>query len=109
MRGVFTILFPSLLYKEVFMKVKLYTFDKKYNSTKRPTATGTEFECLLKTSSSIISPTLELNIGLVSNPSAYNYAYIQAYERYYWVSEWTFTNTSWIDKKEFRVTLISNF
>lgn len=78
------------------MKVKLYTFDKKYNSTKRPTATGTEFECLLKTSSSIISPTLELNIGLVSNPSAYNYAYIQAYERYYWVSEWTFTNTSWI-------------
>lgn len=78
------------------MKVKLYTFDKKYNSTKRPTATGTEFECLLKTSSSIISPTLELNIGLVSNPSAYNYAYIQAYERYYWVSEWTFANTSWI-------------
>ena len=78
------------------MKVKLYTFDKKYNSTKRPTATGTEFECLLKTSSSIISPTIELNIGLVSNPSAYNYAYIQDYGRYYWVGEWTFIDTSWV-------------
>lgn len=78
------------------MQVDFYTFDKKYNSTKRPTGTATTYQCLLKTSSSIISPTIELNIGLATNPSSFNYAYISAYERYYWVSEWTFANTSWV-------------
>lgn len=78
------------------MKIEFYTFDKKYNSTKQPTLkSGTEFECYLKTSSSIVSPTIELNIGLAVNPSAYNYAYISDYGRYYWVSEWTFANSSW--------------
>lgn len=79
------------------MNIEFYTFDKKYNSTKRPTGTTpANFECLLKSSSSIISPTIELNIGLLINPSQYNYAYIDDYKRYYWISEWTFTNTTWV-------------
>ena len=78
------------------MNIEFYTFDKKYNSTKRPTLnSGTTYDCYLKTSSSIISPTIELNIGLTVNPSAFNYAYISDYGRYYWVSEWTFANSSW--------------
>lgn len=78
------------------MKVNFYTFDKKYNSTKRPTGTGTEYNCVLKTSSGVISPTIELQLGLSSNPSAFNYCYISSYARYYWVKEWTFVGHLWI-------------
>lgn len=78
------------------MNIEFYTFDKKYNSTKQPTLnSGTTYDCYLKTSSSIISPTIELNLGLASNPSQWNYAYVSDYGRYYWVTEWTFSGSSW--------------
>lgn len=79
------------------MNVQFFTFNKKYNNTLRPDLeTGDTFECLLKSSSSVISPTIELNFGLLVNPSPYNYAYIPDYQRYYWVSEWTFINSTWV-------------
>lgn len=79
------------------MNIKFFTFNKKYNSTLRPDlTTGIDFECLLKSSSSVISPTVELNLGLLTNPSQYNFAYIESYQRYYWVSEWTFINSTWV-------------
>lgn len=77
------------------MKVKFYTFTKKYNSTAQPSG-GTEYDCVLKTSSSVINPTIELQLGLSSNPSAFNYCYISAYGRYYWIREWTFSSRLWI-------------
>lgn len=78
------------------MKVRFLTFSKKYNSTLRPDLTqGVEYECVLKTSSDIINPTIELQVGLTSNPSSYNYCYIADYNRYYWVNEWTFYNRLW--------------
>lgn len=79
-----------------YMKVNFFTFTKKYNSTKRPTGTGTEYNCVLKTSSGVISPTIELQLGLASNPSAFNYCYISDYARYYWVTEWTFVSHLWV-------------
>lgn len=78
------------------MKVNFYTFSKKYNSTARPTGTGTEYNCVLKTSSGVVSPTIELQLGLSSNPSAWNYCYIASYNRYYWITEWTFVGHLWI-------------
>lgn len=79
------------------MEVKFFVFTKKYNSTLRPTLSdGVSYECVLKSSSSVIAPTLELNYGLLVNPSQYNYCYIEAYGRYYWVQEWTFTQSYWI-------------
>lgn len=80
------------------MRVKFYVFSKKYNSTLRPTSdlTPQEYECVLKSSSSVISPTLELNYGLISNPSQYNYCYIEDYGRYYWITEWTFMKSYWL-------------
>ncbi len=78
------------------MKVRFLTFSKKYNSTLRPDLTqGVEYECVLKSSSDIINPTIELQVGLTSNPSSYNYCYIADYNRWYWVNEWTFANRLW--------------
>lgn len=80
------------------MKIYFWTLSKKYNSTARPPSyTGAyEFDCVLKSNTGVISPTIELNLGLTINPSSYNYAYIPDFDRYYWAKEWNFTESTWI-------------
>lgn len=79
------------------MKIYFWTFSKKYNSTLRPAMSGyQEYECVLKSNTGVIAPTIELNLGLVVNPSAYNFAYIPDFGRYYWVQEWDFVQSTWI-------------
>lgn len=75
--------------------VKLYTLEKRDNSTKRPTDVGTSFDCIIKTGSGIINPTISLDISVSGNPSKYNYAYIPAFERYYFIEEWYFERALW--------------
>lgn len=70
--------------------VTFYKFSKKENSTARPGG-GTSFGCVLKSVSSVLSPTIEIDVGTVSRPD-YNYAYIPDYGRYYWVRDWTWIN-----------------
>lgn len=80
-------------------RVELYTFSKKENSTARPNrANATSFSCVLKRGSGIVSPKIELNIGLSNAPARYNYAYIPAFDRYYWIEEWENQNPLWIAK-----------
>lgn len=77
------------------INITFYTFSKKENSTKRPTGTGTTYQCLIKEPSGILSPTIALDLGLSNSPNAFNYCYIQEYNRYYYVNEWTFDNALW--------------
>ena len=74
------------------INVNFYTFSKKYNSTAQPTGDGTVLSCNIKAPSSIINPRLEL----ATNPTAYNYCFIAAFSRYYFVSDITFSNGLWI-------------
>lgn len=76
-------------------KVNLYTLSKRDNSTKQPTGTGTEYNCVLKDGCGILNPSIKLDLGLSSDPSQYNYAYIPAFERYYFIEEWYFENRLW--------------
>lgn len=75
--------------------VNLFTFSKRDNSTARPTGTGTEMSCVLKSGSGIMRPVLAFDIGLSSDPSSYNYAYISAFDRYYFIEEWYFDRALW--------------
>lgn len=75
--------------------VNFYTLSKRDNSTKQPTGTGTEYACILKSGCGILHPTISLDIGLTSDPSQFNYAYIAAFERYYFVEEWYFEDALW--------------
>lgn len=75
--------------------VNFYTFSKKENSTARPSGSGTSYDCVLVRGSGVLEPVIELKIALSSNPSLYNYAYIAAFERYYYISEWTFEGALW--------------
>ena len=75
--------------------VNLYTLSKRDNSTKQPTGTGTEYACILKDGCGILNPTIKLDIGLTSDPSNYNYAYIASFGRYYFIEEWYFEGALW--------------
>lgn len=76
--------------------VKLYTFSKRDNSTKRPAANaGTDFSCVLKSGSGIMRPALAFDFGIANDPSNYNYAYIPAFDRYYFIEEWYFDRALW--------------
>lgn len=77
--------------------VKFYNFSKRFNSTKVPASdAGTEYNCIIKNGSSIINPKIELNLGLINDPSTRNYAYIPSFDRYYYVREWEFKDALWI-------------
>lgn len=73
------------------MVITFYTFSKKLNSTAIPSS-GTSFDCYLKDPSSIISPTVILDH---SNPTSYNYAKIDEFDRYYWISNWEYNRGVW--------------
>ena len=75
--------------------VRLYTLKKRDNSTKQPTGNGTEFSCILKSGSGIMRPTITLDLGKTADPSQYNYAYIPAFARYYFIEEWYFDRALW--------------
>lgn len=76
-------------------KVYFWTLSKKTNSTLTPTTGRTEFDCRLLDGSGIMNPTIELNIGLVQDPSQFNYCHIPEYNRYYYVTEWFFQDGLW--------------
>lgn len=74
--------------------VRFYTFGKRENSTARPSTVALDANCIIKTGSGIIEPTIELDIGLSEAPP-YNYCYIPAFGRYYWIREWYFESALW--------------
>ena len=77
--------------------VRFFQFSKRYNSTKRPDITaGTLYRCHVLDGTAIINPKIVLDIGLTSNPSRFNYAYIPGFNRYYHVREWSFDRGVWI-------------
>ena len=72
-----------------------YTLSKRPNSTKQPSGPGTTFDILLKDNCSILTPDIKLDVGLASNPAAWNYCYIAEFNRYYYVS-WEWSERLWI-------------
>ena len=79
--------------------VFLYTFSKRANSTERPTD-GIVYSGILREPCGIIRPTVGFEFPSGFSPSEYNYAYIQTFGRYYFISEWTSTGRLWICSME---------
>ena len=75
------------------MNVRLYTYDKKVNSTAHPsTSGGSGYSCTLKDPSSLLNPVILLKI---SNPTSKNYAYIEEFGRFYWIRDWVSDHNMW--------------
>ena len=78
------------------MIVKLYSkFAKRNNSTKTPTG-GVEYTGTLKDNCDILNPVVIFQAaGAVDYfPASYNYAYIDAFERYYFITCLLYTSPS---------------
>lgn len=73
------------------MDVLFYSHNKRNNSIKLPTG-GAIIPCVLKDSTSLTSPVLELKTATRHN---YNYAYISDFGRYYYVTEWIYDKGIW--------------
>ena len=80
-------------------KVNFYNFGKKVNSTGQPVGTGTEYDCIVRTETGILNPIVSINYGLASAP-LFNYCKIPAFNRYYWVREWSFSDRLWTAELE---------
>ena len=82
------------------MQIELYNFAKKPNSTKRPDTASPPvlptdtLECLMKTSSSIQFPIVELKLASGVYP-AWNYAKIPDLNRYYFITNATYVRGVW--------------
>lgn len=82
------------------MQIYLYKFNKRPNSTAQPLPTaGKVFTVQIKNECSFITPVLRftpdnLTTGVFS-PSAYNYAQIAYWQRFYYITDWTYINGSW--------------
>ena len=79
------------------MVITFYQFSKRNNSTKRPTAEGTNLTGDLKQDTSIITPWILISPiqGGIAPSSLYNYAYIPKFNRYYFVSDWVWVGNMW--------------
>ena len=76
--------------------VNLYNHTKRENSTLRPSSSpGATYSCVVRTGTGILNPTIELDIGLVTSPASFNYAYIQEFQRYYFIEDWRFEDRLW--------------
>ena len=74
------------------MNIVFYSFSKRKNSTKVPTSGGTTYDCQIKSPCSMLKPVIEL--ALTTTPN-WNYCYIQAWNRYYWITDKTFDSGIW--------------
>lgn len=65
--------------------IQLATFSKRENSTAQYAGTWTDFSCTLKDNCSVINPRIELHTA--TNVTAFNYAHISAFNRYYFIRD----------------------
>ena len=76
------------------MNITFYTFSKKENSTKIPNVAGYSVSGEIKHGCSITAPVIDIrNNG--NTPLNYNYCYIPAFNRYYFISNWVIDAGIW--------------
>lgn len=76
------------------MVVNLMVFNKRENSTLRPSGTLIDTEGTLRDPCSIINPSIGFRGFEATAPTA-NYAYIPMFDRYYFVRNWTWSGGLW--------------
>lgn len=87
------------------MEIIFYYHKKKVNSTALPIQ-GTFKNCSIKDVSSLINPYIEIAENLSVAPP-WNYCYFPAYNRYYWIIEWTWERGFW--SSELSVDVLASY
>lgn len=81
------------------LQIRLYkNLKKRDNSTRQPPASVsyTDLSCTLKNGCSVSDPVLDV-LDIATNPAdlGYNYAYIPAFKRFYFVTNWSWNMGVW--------------
>lgn len=76
--------------------IALYNFDKKINSTARPSGSGSDYSCTIKNADSILTPVVEISGMSNGSIPLYNYAYIPAFKRYYFIDDISYGMGTWL-------------
>ena len=80
------------------MRVRVWSdFQKKTNSTKKPTTSGTEMQGYLRNSDpfSLFSPIINFELQDKTQPPLWTYMYIPEFNRYYWIVDWIHNEGVW--------------
>ena len=75
--------------------VDFYNFSKRKNSTKQPSGTHTTLVCELNDNFNLIDGDIVVNTGRTQSAKIYTYCYIAEFDRYYFVTNWTYQNGLW--------------
>lgn len=78
------------------MNIQLWSFDKKRNSTKRPTGAGATMTGELKEDFTLTGLEVTFNLGALLNTPTFNYCYIPNLRRYYFITDWYYTKGLWV-------------
>ena len=83
--------------------VNFYQINKKQNSTKLPAVTDptANCDCVLKGPCSILQPVIQLTTpvggtSISAYPTTYNYCYIANWNRYYFITNWSYSGPALI-------------
>lgn len=78
-------------------EVKLYRVKKRKNSTFIPDGeAGRTLNCVVKEGTGVLTPVITIaNSAETFNPSVYNMAYIEAFSRWYWITDWKNEDNMW--------------
>lgn len=73
--------------------IDLWNFSKARNSTKIPSGTPTSLTGVLKSDTSMLRPSIE--IQTLQSPQGLNYAYVSTFNRYYFIEDWSYDRGIW--------------
>ena len=78
-------------------EVKLYKVAKRKNSMFIPEGeAGRTLNCVIKEGTGVLTPVITIaNSAETFNPSIYNMAYIEAFSRWYWITDWRNEDNMW--------------
>lgn len=77
------------------IRVALWSFDKRRNSTKQPNTVGAYFEGELKSAFSVSGFEMKFNLTDQLVAPTYNYCYIESFRRYYFITDWYYDSGFW--------------
>lgn len=78
------------------MDIRLWSFDKKRNSTKLPPIEGTLVQGELKQNFIVTGLEVTFNFGKEIYAPGYNYCYIHNLRRYYFITDWYYNSGLWV-------------
>lgn len=87
--------------------VQFWAFAKKPNSTKRPTAAGTSYLCDIMDPTGILAPVVDLKLAPDASPIGFNYAFIDVWNRYYYIRDWYYINGIW--RAQFQIDVLASW